>query len=729
MKNFFSKILISIVLGAMFFAPVLIGIKTSKKTDNLQIEIALNSASAQEIDTNWSVVGVVTDLSLGIFKVSSEIAHLGGSFLDFFVFYSTNSTSYNSDFVKKAWGIVRDIMNIAFIIGLFYLAAGVILDLHSANVKKTITSVIVVGLLINFSLFATKVVIDASNLLTKVFYNNITSYGPNGEILPAGLGGQKSVSVGIVDKFNPQKLVSQEAYNKEKWTFIFMTLLLSAVTIYTAYIFFSVALLFVARVASLWLSMIFAPLAFASFVLPFNIPGFAFSKWIDNLTKNAFLAPLFVFMLYIIILFTESLKEIISYGVTEDAELMQRIMGVVVPFTIIVVLLMKSKELAVEYSGQIGQLVNTAGKAIAGLTIGGAAGITALVGRQVLGRSAASLTRGKEAVKYAETRKDYRKDLLHWKAKVADVKANTTGSQRSQLVRTLKQSKPQWGSYKSANNLSKNLFDILGGRISASQEKVNEVEHARHSLESIKEKAGLKGVEEYQMSGVQIARFKKEFIKANKSDFISDLRDGEKGADIWEKNALGVETNLGNIGENKYKASKRDEIIRQVIATPNAGDLDSNNELTDKGRKRVENLLNDAFNEALKISIGKLADHEFEHERTHARESVSTTERVLARSTSGSYDVRNINTKPADRREGLSTKATMMLVAAVALGIRSGLKSIKSGDVKGDFFTDLGSTISTALKTTNVKIDIGGGDSGGGHGADHGGGDHGGGHH
>src|SRR3989344_4496911 len=331
-----------------------------------------------------------------VFQSVAELTKLAAKILDFFVYYSTNDSSYRSEFVTKAWGAVRDVANIFFIIALLYVALKTILGLNVTDNKKLISAVILVALIINFSLFTTKVVIDASNILAKVFYNNITSKDANAQNADgtlkdseAGVGGQKSISIGIVDKFNPQGLVTQENYTDNPYTFIFMVILLIAVTLYTAYIFFSVALLFVARVVSLWISMIFSPIAFASYTVPFEIPGFGHKEWWKGLLENAFLAPLFIFFLYIIILFTGFLGKIISYTDSPDldtmANLMQRIMSVTIPFVIIVMLLTKAKKLAVKLSGDMGAMINKIGAVAGGLALGAATGGTALAARTVIG--------------------------------------------------------------------------------------------------------------------------------------------------------------------------------------------------------------------------------------------------------------------------------------------------------------------------------------------------------
>ena len=336
------------------------------------------------ISTTPNIIGCIAQIFYSFWEVSAWIARLAGSFLDFFVYYSTNSSSYRNDFVEQAWAAVRDIANIFFIIALLYVAIKTILGLNVTDNKKLIGAVVVVALIINFSLFTTKLVIDGSNILAKVFYNNITSVDQKNKILGAEAGGQKSISIGIINKFDPQEIITTpQEYASGPGTFIFITILALVITLYTAYIFFSVALVFVSRTISLWLSMVFSPIAFVSYTLPFDIPGLGHKEWWSELLKNAFVAPFFIFFLYIIILFTGFIKKVAIYSDTSDT--IQHLMTVAVPFIIIAIILKKAKEKAIGFSGELGQEVIKFGAMAGGLALGAATGGAAMAGRTLIG--------------------------------------------------------------------------------------------------------------------------------------------------------------------------------------------------------------------------------------------------------------------------------------------------------------------------------------------------------
>ena len=71
--------------------------------------------------------------------------------------------------MANAWGIVRDIVNIFFIVSLVYIGIMTILGIHASENKKMVGMVVLIALVINFSLFTTKIVIDASNIMAKGF--------------------------------------------------------------------------------------------------------------------------------------------------------------------------------------------------------------------------------------------------------------------------------------------------------------------------------------------------------------------------------------------------------------------------------------------------------------------------------------------------------------------------------------------------------------------------------
>lgn len=334
-----------------------------------------------------------------LWVATAFVARLAGGFLDYFVHYSIDDKSFTNTFVTSGWRTVRDITNVFFIVALLYVALKTILSLGGSDSKKMVAKIIVVALLINFSLFTTRVVIDTSNIIAKIFYNSITPINKNGG--PAlQTSGEKSISVGMVAKYNPHKIVGMDTYklNGGVGLFIFVTLILMALTLYTAYIFIVVAIVFVSRVVALWLAMIFSPIAFVSHTVNFNIPGFGWDDWFKELMKNAFLAPIFVFFLYLIVLFLDKVQ---TLAYDDTSTVLSTMMASIIPFTILYILLTKAKDIAISMSGEIGKGMTSAVKLIGGVAGGAALGMAAFGGRAVFGQIGSAIANNSKMKSWA----------------------------------------------------------------------------------------------------------------------------------------------------------------------------------------------------------------------------------------------------------------------------------------------------------------------------------------
>jgi hypothetical protein len=164
------------------------------------------------------------------FNIPSFLLTLSANFFNVMISLTLGSGLYEkASFIPKAWGVVRDISNIFFILILLYAAIQMILGLGGHGSRKIIQQVIVMAVLINFSMFLVKVVIDTSNILALIFYNKIgvTTVIKNGvqtatrDYIPTIDGSKngiqdKDISGGLVSAFDPSKLLSEEFFKKAK---------------------------------------------------------------------------------------------------------------------------------------------------------------------------------------------------------------------------------------------------------------------------------------------------------------------------------------------------------------------------------------------------------------------------------------------------------------------------------------------------------------------------------
>lgn len=364
-----------------------------------------------------NILGCVAQvLYYAVFKPTSFIFGLAGQLMDVSLMYSLSDSSYRSTFITEGWKITRDLCNMFFIFALLYLAFTTILDLGGSKNKSSIVNIIIIGLFINFSLFATQLVIDASNVLARVFYSpKVMIIGPkdkNGNI-QGKTGddfGEIKLSEAIVSKVDPQVLLSEvstvseaskssaneSTQNIGTGSYVLITLLASAVNIVGTIAFLGITLAFVGRVIGLWLAMVLSPLAFFTFVVPQlkDKDYIGWSKWWPQLLSVSFMAPIFVFFMYIIVMF---LEKKLGFTALNNSSIkgMSKLLSIILPFIFIIFLINKAKKIAVDMSGEIGKAMANVSQKITGVAAtaltGGVMGAAAMGMRGTIGRAGASI--------------------------------------------------------------------------------------------------------------------------------------------------------------------------------------------------------------------------------------------------------------------------------------------------------------------------------------------------
>lgn len=345
-----------------------------------------------------------------IYHASHFLLQMAGLLFDFFIGFSLSSKVYGqTTFVYDGWKIVRDISNIFFIFILMYAAIGMILKLHHFDAKKIIAKVIIIGLLINFSLFFTRVVIDASNVLARVFYNEITISNTEDMAIadPAKTGlATKGLSSGIVEGMNIANILSnEENFNKIKnsgeigaGTIFLIVLIGLIVNLITAWTFITVCMYFVGRILGLWFAMIFSPMAFVTNIVPSlgsKLPQVGWGSWVSNLSNLAIMAPIFVFFMYLIMAFlkVDFIGDMILSN-NANFSLAEFLVTIILRFMLIIGLIQSAKGLAKKLSGDFGEAVAGVAKGVATVAAGGAIGLAA-GGAAILGRSTAGAVMSK----------------------------------------------------------------------------------------------------------------------------------------------------------------------------------------------------------------------------------------------------------------------------------------------------------------------------------------------
>ena len=354
---------------------------TAPATTNSTEDAILSAADAQCGWTNMTGCVLLVPIYFTyylVYKPAAILLTVAGLIFDFALSLSIDKTFINQPFVSSSWTIIRDFSNMAFIFILLY--TGISTMLGMGNWRKTVIQVVIIALLINFSLFFTKIVIDAGNILAVGIYSSM------GQVPAAGQSG--NLSAALVTAVQPQSFLTTAA-GVGAVNSIMIFIVAAIVNIAVAYALFSVALVFVGRILAFWFLMIISPFAFISTALP---KGNKFGWWLDMLLSQAFVAPIFLFALYLILqIINSGVLNAVTSSATGAGGFTNAIIIPVLIATILVVAILKAKDLAKGMSGEFGQLGAKLGGAVMGVVGGAVLGGAAVVGRTTVGRAAQRL--------------------------------------------------------------------------------------------------------------------------------------------------------------------------------------------------------------------------------------------------------------------------------------------------------------------------------------------------
>lgn len=186
--------------------------------------------------------------------------------------------------IDELWKSVRDIFNLTFIFGLVYIGFSMILGSDS-SAKKTLATLIMAALLVNFSLFFTKAVIDFSNIAAKQFveeFRDKPTYN-------------YKVSEKFMNHVDVQKIIQLDGtpINGLSWGYIFGAMYLYIIT---GFVFLAGAVMLTVRFIILNIYMLLSPVMFIGWVFP-KFESVTKKYW-SGFLGQAFFAPAYFLMIY-----------------------------------------------------------------------------------------------------------------------------------------------------------------------------------------------------------------------------------------------------------------------------------------------------------------------------------------------------------------------------------------------------------------------------------------------
>lgn len=329
-----------------------------------------------------------------LFVPTSYMLALAGMVLDWILSYSISSGAYKAGYIVDGWRFIRDVCNLFFIFILIYLAFKLILNIGHGT-KQLIVNTIIVATVINFSYPVTTVIIDASNITARQLYYNAFQRKAESTGKPLGL------SETIVQGYDAQRLVleadavSDSDIEGNKGS-VFMILLIGVIfNIVAMVVFLKIAVQFIYRIVGLVFAIILSPLAIFSFSLSSEQRGkmsmVGFEGWVNGLVKDAFKAPVFLFLILLLVLFVNS-NPFDSVFKTETSGI-DWWMSFIIPFMMMMAFLYLiysvTKSMTSSLAEMAGGLIMKGVSAVASVGMGVATGGAAMLGRGTIGKMAA----------------------------------------------------------------------------------------------------------------------------------------------------------------------------------------------------------------------------------------------------------------------------------------------------------------------------------------------------
>jgi hypothetical protein len=204
----------------------------------------------------------------------------------------------NAMAIKNIWIMVRDVLNMFFILILLFSAFCTIFQVEKWNLKKVWLGILINALLVNFSFPIARLFIDISNVAMYYFVNHLfASSGTtivNGSSIMASFGSASQLSNLLTPgDFAKQPIMYELAIII--FTFIFgITLLICAI-------------LFTIRIVVLAMLIMFSPIGFIGYIFP-STSSYA-DNWWKQLFSYSFFGPIMIFMMSLAIQVSQAIGE------------------------------------------------------------------------------------------------------------------------------------------------------------------------------------------------------------------------------------------------------------------------------------------------------------------------------------------------------------------------------------------------------------------------------------
>ena len=252
-----------------------------------------HAARAVELFCPASLTQCFTDLGATIISSLGQFLSWVAQKLAAFI-----QPSYQADFlqaepVHKAWGIMRDFVNMFFILFLIIMAFGTIFDISGWNYQSLLRPFLIAAILLNFSYPLAQFFIGLGNGLAAVFLNTIGTANFGARLMD-GLGLTKFLTS------NGSTLLSGVS-GVSIFASIIFTIIFTVIALFAMAAAFIFSLI---RIPVLWFLLVLSPAAVVCSVLPSTKS--MWTSWRKNFVAWVFFLPIYLFFLMFAFIFIAS---------------------------------------------------------------------------------------------------------------------------------------------------------------------------------------------------------------------------------------------------------------------------------------------------------------------------------------------------------------------------------------------------------------------------------------
>lgn len=238
---------------------------------------------------------MVAMLTFSISLVIHLAAWLAGQvvvmLMEILVFISGYNSFIRNSYVSEGWKIMRDLVNMFFVLGMLFIAFATVLKIEKYSWNKMLGNLLIMAVLVNFSKTICGVIIDFFQVLLMTFavaYKDISA----GNIF-SGLG--------MVDWFKVQtQAVAGNVSAGVQLGMIASAFLGLVLAVVSMIVILNFCVILITRIVGLWMLVTFSPLAFLSFTFK-EVKGVGqiYDIWQKEFLQYCLIGPFVAFTLWI----------------------------------------------------------------------------------------------------------------------------------------------------------------------------------------------------------------------------------------------------------------------------------------------------------------------------------------------------------------------------------------------------------------------------------------------